>query len=254
MKSQIRKFLNFKQLIMSKKLFLTLATVLFIGVTTFAQTSFPNDRSKDLEYVVHGIYSRPVKKEKLIDAKSLSDIIDDYPNNWITSYVSVEILGTCKGKAMKAVTANDKLSKEQINILNTIDLASDVVINVKYNYKEPITNTNENNTMHVVMTVVPEKEAEYIGGYEHLITYLKEKSRNIIPIQHSNKVQLTVRFTINEGGEITNAKIADTSGDSKTDKLLLEVISKMPNWRPAENIKGIKVKQDFKFSIGKSGC
>jgi TonB family protein len=253
MKSTILKHFNFKQLIMSKKLILTLVTILFIGLTAFAQTSFPNDRSRDLDYIVHGTYSRPIKKEKLMEAKSLSDIIDDYPKKWITSYTSVEISATCQGKAMKAMSPNENLSPEQKNILNTIDLASDIVINVKYNYKYPLTNTIENNTMHVVMTVVPETEAEYVGGYQQMITYLKEKCSTIIPKKTPNKIHLAIRFTINEGGEITNAKITDTSGDAKTDKLLLEVISNMPKWRPAENIKGIKVKQEFKFSVGNEG-
>ena len=37
---------------------------------------------------------------------------------------------------------------------------------------------------------------------------------------------------------------------TKTDKLLLEVINGMPKWKPAENAKGVKVKQDFEFIGG----
>ena len=66
--------------------------------------------------------------------------------------------------------------------------------------------------------------------------------------------QCVVIFAINEAGEIVNAKISRSSGDSKTDKLLLETIYKMPKWKPAKNSKGIKVKQIFEFSVGNRGC
>ena len=133
-------------------------------------------------------------------------------------------------------------------------MASDITINVKYNYKDPLTNIIENNNMHISLTIVPEIQAEYVGGHQQLIKYLKEKSSGIIPEKTANKINLAIRFTINEGGEISNAKISGTSGDSKTDKLLIEVISKMPKWKPAEDSKGIKVKQEFEFRIGNTGC
>ena len=61
-------------------------------------------------------------------------------------------------------------------------------------------------------------------------------------------------FTVNEEGEIVNAKISQTSGDSKTDKLFVEAINKMPKWKPAQNSKGVKVKQEFIFNLSGGGC
>jgi len=48
-------------------------------------------------------------------------------------------------------------------------------------------------------------------------------------------------------------QLSKTSGDQKTDKLLLKAINKMPKWKPAENSDGIKVKQEFEFSVGNCG-
>jgi TonB family protein len=242
---------------MSKKLVLTSATVLCIGLAAFTQNSFPNVFPPDLRYEVRGIYKRPVKKEKLNEAKLISDVIPGYPVNWITEYVSVEILAACNGRAVKAMSTNDALSAEQKKILNTVDMGTDIDINVRYNYKDPVTRNIENNKLFVSMTIVPEIEAEYIGGYKQMIKYLKENSSNkIFEINTKQFKQIIIKFTVNEEGGIVDAKIFRTSADPKIDKLLLEVINKMPKWKPAENSDGTKVKQEFEFSINgdRGGC
>jgi TonB family protein len=158
---------------------------------------------------------------------------------------------------MKAVSPNDALSTEQKNILNTVDPGTGITINVTYKSKNAVTDNIVNSTMSVSMMIVPEIEAEYIGGYQQLKKYLKENVISKISeaktwqLQDANAIVL---FTVDEDGEIVNTKISKTSGDAKTDKLLVDAINKMPKWKPAENSKGIKVKQEFEFSVGNSGC
>lgn len=250
------------------KLILTSAAVLF-GFTAFAQNIAYNKQwyksentaaaglSRELSYEVHGNYTRPVTKEKLGEASLLSDFITGYPVNWITDYVSVEILATSNGKAMKAISTNDVLSAEQKNILNTVDPGTGIIINVNYKYKNPVTDNIYIHNMNVSMMIVPEAEAVYAGGQQQLKKYLKENVISKISETKSAQLQeanAIVIFTVNEEGEIINAKISETSGDVKTDKLLINAINKMPNWKPAENSKGIKVKQEFKFRVGNAGC
>jgi TonB family protein len=186
----------------------------------------------------------------------MADIIPYYPAQWIMSYVSVEILATCDGKAMTATSASDTLSTEQKSILNTVDLGTDIVINITYKSKNSVTNNNEISRMNYSATVIPEIEAEYPSGFQQMTQYLKENAINKISDTTSKQIQqVLVRFTVNEEGEITNAQVFKTSGDLKTDKLLLEVINKMPKWKPAEDSKGMKVKQEFEFSVGAAtGC
>jgi TonB family protein len=211
--------------------------------------------SQNLSYAVHSTYSHPVEKEKLNGAKSMSDIIPDYPASWMTDYISAEILTTINGKAAKAMSTNDMLTAEQINILHTVDLGSDIVVNITYKSKNATTDNIEINSMHFSVTVVPEIEAEYIGGNVEMTKYLKENAINKIPEAIVKDLQqAVVKFTINEKGEIANARLSKTSGDKKIDRLLLDAIKSMPQWRPAQNSKGIKVKQEFEFSVGNIGC
>jgi TonB family protein len=248
-----------------KKLILTSVIVLFIGLTAFAGDIIGNiyiggaDTSKPLRFEVHGRYERPIQKKKLNkECRSLSDIIAYYPVNWITSYDSVEILATCNGKAMRAMSPNDALSTEQKNILKTIDMGGELFINVWYKFVNDFNNNiPENNQIHVKFTVVPETEAEYPGGQEQLENYLKENAINKISETISKQFgKSVVIFTVDEQGETTKATISESSGDATTDKLLLDAINKMPKWKPAENSKGIKVKQEFIFYVrnGNDGC
>lgn len=290
MKLNIRKYSDLKKKMMSKKLILTL--VLFIGLTAFSYESFKwtrkscpksiqkvsvknniydkkndmvkysdqikwskkiTDLPQEVRYEVRGKYKRPIIKVKLNEAKTISDFMEGYPVHWVTDYVSVEISANSGGKMTKAIGVNEVLTTEQKNILNNSILATDITINVKYKYKNPVTNAIENSNMYVLMTIVPEIEAEFIGGSLEITKYLKEnviyKITDAIPKQFNG----IVIFTVNEYGEITNAKISNTSGDSKIDELLLEAAYKMPKWKPAEDSKGIKVKQDFEIIIGKGG-
>jgi TonB family protein len=211
--------------------------------------------SQNLDYGVHGKYLHPIKKETLEKAKFMADLIPYYPVWWIAGYESVEILATCDGKAMMASGANDTLSTEQRNILSKAELGTDIILNIKFKSKNAVTDNIETGTMNYSATVIPETEAEYPGGNQQMTQYLKENAIDKIPEISSKQIQQTlVEFTVNEKGETANAKIIKTSGDSETDKLLIEAINKMPKWSPAKDSKGRKVKQEFEFSVGSSGC
>ena len=254
-----------------KKLIITSAVVLYFGITAFIKRENNGnengkdsvnhadaDTSKPLSFTIKGKYERPVKKEDLDKCKSLSEIIEYYPVNWITTYDSVEILATCNGKAVRAMSKNEALSNEQINTLKTIDVNANLSINVWYKFRNDFNSyILENHEMHVKMTVVPEIEAEYIGGYEEMEKYLQVNAIDKISRSVTKQFQRSmVIFTINEQGEATEANISRSSGEAKTDKLLLDAINKMPKWKPAENLKGIKVKQKFVFTVddGMGGC
>jgi TonB family protein len=145
---------------------------------------------------------------------------------------------------MMAASANDTLSAEQKNMLNTVDLGTDIVINIRYKFKNPVTGNIDMSVMNYSATVVPETEAEYPGGYQQMTQYLQENAIDKISDSTSGQLQqVIVRFTVNEKGEIANAQIFKSSGDQKTDKLLLKAINKMPKWQ-----------QEFEFIVGNGGC
>ena len=251
---------------MNKKILLASTAILFSSVTAFTQnttnaTWYANAGSGDAEnpkqlyYDVHGAYKQPVNKEKLEAANFLRDFIPGYPTNWISNYVSVEMSTTTNGRVMKAKSADDRISPEQKNILQMTDLGTEIVVNVRHTSRNSVTDAIEECTMHLSMTVIPETEAQFAGGYQKMSRYLKDniidKIEGSLPKEFE---QGKVKFTVNEAGDIVNAKISRSSGNLRTDKLILEEIQKMPRWKPAENSKGMKVKQEFEFRVGMDGC
>ncbi len=232
-----------------------IAPALFLGLTAFGQFGQPTGIN-EINYEVYGSYRRAVKKEVLSEAKVIGDAIPGYPINWVTNYTSVEIVTTCNGKISKAIAANDILSNDQKNILSEVDLGADIVIDVKYKYKNPVTGQIENNTIQTTVTATPYIEAEYVGGKLQLQNYFKDNGITKVGGKDPLKpIILLAKFTVTEDGEIINTKITKTSGDKGNDKKILEAINKMPNWNPAKNGKGLKVKQDFELSINRfSGC
>lgn len=237
---------------------------MLIGVTAFAQTGDQwigngfarvSNVTRELNIDVRATYSNPLKEESLHGVQLLNDFMPYYPKNWIHDYISVEISTSSNGKLMKASSANNRLSEEQKNILEKAELATNVIVNVKYRMKNPITHVLEDNQMLVSYTIVPEVEAEYAGGKQQVLQYLKDHGIDRISKSAPEEFQKgAVVFTINEDGDVTNAKISMTSGDSKIDMLLLDLINGMPKWKPAKNEKGMAVKQEFEFSFGIGGC
>ena len=213
--------------------------------------------SQDLHYTVRGYYAHPVIREDLIQARTMSDLIPYYPVNWIMGYESVEISTILDDKTVTVAGKNDTLNAEQLNMLNNIEMGSEIVIDIRYKSNNMVHGKPEIREMNYSATVVPATEAEFAGGYEQMMQYLEEKViNNISETVASQLQQAIVIFTVNEKGEIANAQISRTSGDQETDDLLLEAINKMPKWKAAENINGNTVKQVFEFSVSGAnfGC
>ncbi len=211
--------------------------------------------SQSIGYEVRGTYKRPIIKEKLIEAKTMSDVNPGFPSSWIKDYISVEVLATCNGVNMKAKSANDTLSNGQMSILKMADMGTDIVVNVKYNPKNSY-NSDVFRVINFSYTIVPEFEAEYPGGYQLLKKYLKTNAIDKIPETIGRQLQQTsVRFSINEQGQVTDTQLSKSSGNDTIDQLLLQTINEMQNWKPAENSNGVKVKQEFELYVGTMiGC
>ena len=211
--------------------------------------------AQDLGFEVKGAYARAVRVEKLDNATNMSELIDGYPVSWITEYVSTGISVVTDEEVHQAMSTDANFTPEQVDLLKSADLGDEVVVEVTYKSKNFITKDLDVRNMRYTATVIPEHEAEYPGGRESMRAYLKERAISKIPNESFKELQQAIiLFTVDEQGRITNGRFTTTSGDSKTDALLLKALMDMPKWKPAENSEGIKVSQDFEFIVGNSGC
>lgn len=211
--------------------------------------------AQNLSYEIHGNYRYPVTNQQLIKAQTMTDINPGYPTSWITDYILTEIAATCKGEKLSVNGLTDTLHEAQRKLLSSADLGSDIIIDVHYRRSNAATGESQLNTLHYVATVVPETEAQYPGGDKELMKYIKENAIDRIMVNEGKPMQnVLIHFNINAAGEPVDARLTRTSGDEKTDKMLLKVIAKMPVWKPAVLANGMPVSQQFTFSIEAMGC
>ena len=175
--------------------------------------------------------------------------------NTLVDYIEVEILATENGKVLSSQSTSDKLTVEQKSILSKANLGCEIQIRIKFKYK--IANTLANKIIEgkLALEIIPEIEAEFLGGVEQRMTYFEKNVTNKLRSTNDiDKISLAiVWFTINEVGQVQDVKLLQTTTDSKIDKLLLDAFTKMPRWSPAKDINGKMVKQSFRIPFG-GGC
>jgi len=248
-----------------------------------------SSHSQNTKFEYSGRFTATVKSEDLKEAKFIGDISADVfrklglppeesrrlnqlldhsgisifpPGNYnkIIDFVSVILSAECKGKAITATSPGDNLSAEQINMLNKVDLGSDIYIDINFKFKKEYcySPADENKIMQgrMVVTVIPATEAEFPGGFKQFSTYYQDKVfSKFTDAASTEKIQnASIRFTVNEKGQVVDPKIGRTSSDPKIDKQILESTKKMPLWKPAENPKGVKVSEEFEILFGSGGC
>jgi TonB family protein len=181
--------------------------------------------------------------------------------NRLIEYVAVEISVARMGKTITSLSTGNKLTVEQKKIINAADLGSEINIKIRFSYKnESSGKTNCGKRIvdgNLVVKVLPETSAEFPGGFTKITEYLMENVMNkFTSLGMSEKVlrakklrQAVVTFIVNEEGKVIEAKISGTSADQQLDKLLLDAVSKMPEWKPAQNSKGLKIKQKFNIPL-----
>ncbi len=192
----------------------------------------------------------------LVSIKSTDAIYPNESYEKVIDYISVEISARYRGQTRTVKSNGRLLTESQQKTLQAADFGSNLQIKVLFRYKGE--NKHTDTGIHEalgVFTVIPPREAEYPGGYNQISQHFNEQVTYKRPeIFSTKKTPLaTLRFVVDETGEVVEEAIIDASDDPKMDKLLLEAMKTMPKWRPARNAEGVKVRQEFSFSFPYNG-
>jgi hypothetical protein len=214
----------------------------------------------DLYYNVGNRWS-VMTKEGLIKAKSLSDLVPGEKNKMRDSYKNVLLAVLHNDKDVRdiktsAIGQSKILNAAQLALLRSCDYSTNLRITALSQVKDVNTGMFEDDSLVYYMTIIPETEAVFEGGFNALIEYLRESSKDRVAIIEEDKVQPgKVFFTVTKNGTIENIKLVATSGYPSVDKELVRIVTRMPEkWNPALNSEGEKVDQEFVFSFGSMGC
>lgn len=113
---------------------------------------------------------------------------------------------------------------------------------------------HDNSSEIVPIGSVQTRNAAFIGGYDELVSYLKENILEEIAPGIGWLKPPTLTFTVNEHGETEDVELVETSGNADLDGVLLQLITDMPSWEPAIDAKGSSMKQAFEFKVVQGGC
>ncbi len=236
--------------------------------TTAKQVGFNNDLVNasnkqvdlDLFYRIGNRWST-MTKEDLNQAKSIIDILSGEATRMRDSYKNVTVSVLHNDKDVRDIKTSEigqseVLNAAQIKLLRSCGYSTNIRITALNRLKNAPPGKFEYDSLVHYLTIIPEKEAEFAGGLNALIEYLKESSKEKVAIIEEDQLQPgKVFFTITKEGSIENVKVISTSGYPSVDKELVKIISNMPEkWNPAANSIGEKVDQEFVFFFGIEGC
>jgi len=199
-----------------------------------------------------------IKKEDLDNLRSFSDIIGKEHAQRIVSYrsMSVTFLANDRPTGIKETGNDGVFTAAQIKLLQSAAYSTNILIRADYQEKNIETGQIEASSWTPYLTIVPEKQAEYINGKDALKKYLKENSeKSRVNVQADKLQPAKLYFTVSKEGMIENVRLDRTSNFPAVDKTMIELITNAPGkWIPAENSKGEKVDQELVVSFGLMGC
>lgn len=226
-------------------------TLLIIGLGLSTESVGQVEGADGLNFKVEKVWPPiSISRNQLKEVKNIVDIHPKFEVSWVREYISVDILAIKNGKVVKAKGLNSDLTDEQIELMNTADVDQEISVNVKYIPENNLVNNTmkENNFTFILE---PEQDAVYRGGMEALSKRIKTQAIDKIPASTFCEYQLAVvEFSIDTDGKVIDTNILFSSNDETVDQNLLETISNLPAWKPAQFDTGVKVKQNFAMSVG----
>ena len=229
------------------RLIVLFIVLFFLPIEAFLQDSL----GFDLRYEINKVYpSLSINRKSLNDVQTIIDINPHYQPAWIKTYSSVEVKAVINGKSIIATSNNDTFTEEQLDIMRESDYGSDIAIKILYMPENNLTH-NDLQEFSFTYDIDPENNAQFKGGKDLMNQYLKSSTLDLIAPSKFKEHNLTaVKFTIDEDGHIIDPEVIQSSNYPEVDKILLEAICNMPNWKPAEYGDGTMVKEDYVMSIG----
>ena len=211
---------------------------------------------------IYGVGPRfsPIKKSDVDKARSINDFYDEEHMQSIVSIKSVSVILIINDKQsdIRETGYSEELTSAQLKLLQSSDYSTNFIIRTDYRKRNKETGRIENSYSTPYLTVVPEKQAEYVNGKDALMKFLINNSKEAIARAFVDEDKLQpakLFFTVTKNGTIENVHLDRSSNYPSVDKFMIELIKKLPaEWKPAENHKGEKVDQQLVVSFGLMGC
>ncbi len=199
-----------------------------------------------------------IKKSDLDKMTHASDFLVIDEDEEFSDYGSVSVIIVIDDKRsdIREVGTSNELTAGQINLLRSSEPSTNFVVSADFECKNNKTGVVDYKSATPHLTIVPEKQAEYLLGKKALLAFFRENNKENTADLDEDKLQpAKLYFTVSKNGSITNVHLDRTSGFDHIDKTMVDLVNRLPSsWIPAENIQGEKVDQELVVSFGMVGC
>lgn len=245
---------------------ITLITLLGLGLVNCSNSSKANKEkgteTKSAEpeieffYDIHALHHSTITKVKLLQAKTLEDLIpeDVYEGN--TDFREIRI-GLFPRKGDRSELGDSELfTQGQLALLKTAEYSNHIFIEAFCKRINEETDQLVDKCFVDYMTVVPETQAKFKNGNAALLKYLKEKGDHLLNKVDSKKLTIgRTSFTITKDGTVENVRFESTSGFENIDNAMIDLISNLPgDWIPAKDSNGNATEQELVYVYTVAGC
>lgn len=222
---------------------------------TSEEVSFTMPMIEEISFSIQSKGFHTITRSKLQGVRSISEILPEEVD-WTTYPIrSVKLSTDIEGLEFHEMGKGLELNEAQIQLLRSTAISQSFILTAKCEGSHPGVDV-ENFELNYIITVVPENEAEYPGGYDELINYIKKETEK--ETAHLLKDQLKfgrLTFIVSSSGNITDLELNSSSGYTDLDEKIFELLMDLPKaWIPATNAIGDKVDQELELFFGRMGC
>jgi len=221
-------------------------------------SSIRKNQDFDFIYNVQSRFNTTISKEKIQNAKTIIDLLPKEATENLETFTNVLVAKTIlvKDKDIEEWGENENLNNNQKKLLENLNYSENYYINADCVKKNTTNGTLESYRLVYYLTIVPEREAQYLMGQDALIDYLKEGSKKEASSTTKDNLKPgQINFTVSPEGLVYKVEISNSSNYEKLDEKMIELITNMPGlWKPASNFKGENIDQELVFFYGMQGC
>lgn len=195
--------------------------------------SFEGNKKKnysDAYYRIGSLFN-PIKKSEIRLMKTASDFNTKKESKLIESYEStaIIIIENERQSEIRKYGTTDALNTEQLDLLNSLELASHFLTRTEFIKKNADSGELEFVHYGPHYTIVPEKQAKYSKGNDALLDYIIKGNKENTADLDESKLQFTkLNFTISKQGTLTNVFLERSCGIKTIDTTLLELLNSAP--------------------------
>lgn len=201
---------------------------------------------------------RPITKSRLDTVLSFEEFLSPEELEMIVEVKQLELIifEDEKFSDIRLQTKGMRFSEEQLKLMRKMAYSTNFTLRADYVKEGPIMGHRIIDYIAPCLSLVPEKQAEYLPGNGAFYEYVREGAGKVFDKTQGERLgAANLYFTVYPNGEIGELELKSSSNHPELDQKIIHLMEELPGeWEAAENAEGEKVAQQMVLSFGTFGC